>query len=150
LHFFSISTIQTFLIKTIQDLFTDFIRRAIHNCDEEKILSILSSKKGELKSFLCKKNTSQAMVQMMDQAWESLLKCSLKPNPGNAQDVDSIVSAIDSTYSKTTSGFSTTAQSEFKKLFVEIVCTAFTVCTTVPTKNPPRFGAHKKVRTKKN
>ena len=90
------------------------------------------------------------MVQMMDQAWESLLKCSLKPNPGNAQDVDSIVSAIDSTYSKTTSGFSTTAQSEFKKLFVEIVCTAFTVCTTVPTKNPPRFGAHKKVRTKKN
>ena len=60
---------------------------------------------------------------------------------------DSIVSAINRSYSEISSGYITSAQMEFDKLFVKVVCTAFTVCSTVPTKNTPSFERHRPFTT---
>ena len=56
--------------------------------------------------------------------------------------------AINLAYSETTSGHATSAQAEFNKLFVKIVCTAFAVCTTTPPKNILTFEVHMKYESK--
>ena len=44
-------------------------------------------------------------------------------------------------------GHITSAQSEFNKLFVKVVCTAFSVFSTLPTKNAPCFEARQHFET---
>ncbi len=83
----------------------------------------------------------------MNQAWDSLLSKTLRIVSDDHTDKSSILLAINQSYSETTTGPITRAQREFDKLFVKIVCTAFSVCTTEPTKNFPRFESQKKSKT---
>ncbi len=48
------------------------------------------------------------------------------------------------------SGHITSAQYEFDKLFVKVVCTAFSACSTAPTKNAPHFEAHQHFETSRS
>ena len=99
------------------------------------------------KPFLCESDTDDNSLSVMNQAWEALLCCTLRQTSDENYNPESIISAINRTYCETTSGHITSAQSEFDKLFVKIVCTAFSVCTTDPTKNVSRFESHRMVKT---
>jgi hypothetical protein len=80
----------------------------------------------------------------MNQAWEALLCCTLRQVSDENYNPERIFSAINQMYCETTSGHITSAQSEFVKLFDNNVFTAFSVCTTAPTKNVPRFESYQK------
>lgn len=69
------------------------------------------------------------MLGLMDQTWERL-KPGIKENKNNC----SIISPINMTYSKTTPVHVTSIQAEIDKLFMNIICTAYAVYTTLPTK----------------
>ena len=99
------------------------------------------------KPFLCESDTNDNSLAVMNQAWEALLCCTLGQVSDENYNPESIISAINQTYCETASGHITSAQAEFDKLFVKIVCTAFSVCTTAPTKNVPRFESHRKAKT---
>ena len=83
----------------------------------------------------------------MEQAWEALLSNTLLPVKDADVKEDSIVSAINRSYSEISSGYIMSAQTEFDKLVVKVVCTAFTVCSTAPTKNIPSFEHHRDYST---
>jgi hypothetical protein len=95
------------------------------------------------KPFLCESDTTEDSVRIMEQAWDALLSNTLVQVREENIKQDSILSAINHAYSEVASGHITSAQTEFDKLFVKVVCTAFSVCTTAPTKNTPRFECHK-------
>ena len=61
----------------------------------------------------------------MEQAWEALLSTTLLQVKDADVKEDSIVSAINRSYSEISSGYITSAQTEFDELFVKVVCTAF-------------------------
>jgi hypothetical protein len=46
------------------------------------------------------------------------------------------------------SGYATSAQAEFDKFFVKIICAAFAFCLTAPMKNILSFEAHRKYENK--
>jgi hypothetical protein len=94
-------------------------------------------------SFLCESDTTEDSVQIMEQAWEALLCNTLRQVSDEDTNQDSIISAINHCYSEIASGYITSAQTEFDKLFVKVVCTAILVCTTAPNKNIPHFELHK-------
>jgi uncharacterized protein YsxB (DUF464 family) len=96
-----------------------------------------------LHPFLCESDTTEESVKILEQAWEALLSNTLRQVSDEDIKQDSIISAINHSYSEIASGHITSAQTEFDKLFVKVVCTAFSVCTTAPTKNIPRFESHK-------
>ena len=79
----------------------------------------------------------------MEQAWDALLSNTLVQVKEENIKQDSILSAINCTYIKVASGHITSVQMQFDKLFVKVVCTTFSLCTTAPTKNTPRFEHHK-------
>ena len=64
------------------------------------------------------------MIGLVDQAWNSPLKCTMQSGMDENKDKDNIFSAINMTYSETTSRHATSVQAEFAKLFAMIVCTA--------------------------
>jgi hypothetical protein len=63
----------------------------------------------------------------MEQAWEALLSNTLLPVKDEDVKEDSIISAINRSYIEISSSYITSARAEFDKLFVKVVCTAFTV-----------------------
>ena len=79
----------------------------------------------------------------MEQEWDALLSNTLVQVKEENIKQDSILSSINRTYSEVASGHITSAQTQFDKLFVKVVFTAFTVCTTASTKNTPHFECHK-------
>ena len=83
----------------------------------------------------------------MEQAWEALLSNTLLQVKDADVKEDSIVSAINRSYSEISSGYITSVQMEFDKLIVKVVCTVFTVCSTAPTKNTPSFERHRHFMT---
>ena len=101
------------------------------------------------KPFLCESDITEDSVRIMEQAWDALLSNTLVQVKEENIKQDSILSAINRTYIEVASGHITSAQMEFDKLFVKVVCTAFSVCTTAPTKNTPCFECHKNIRTLK-
>lgn len=94
------------------------------------------------KPFLCESDTNDNSLAVMNQAWEALLCFTLRQVNDENYNPESIISAINGMYRETASGHITSAQAEFDKLLVKIFCTAFSVCTTVPTKNIPCFESH--------
>ena len=95
------------------------------------------------KPFLCESDTNENSLSLWNQAWDALLSCTLRQVTDEDINPNSVLSAINRSYCELMSGHITSAQAEFDKLFVKVVCTAFCVCTTSPTKNFPRFESHK-------
>lgn len=102
----------------LKDLLPRFITRAVKGCG---LLSFLNSyqnyRDGEA-SFV-QEDYIQAMVDFMEQAWDYLLKCTLKPGTDENKDTGSIFSVINMTYSETTSGHATSMKAWFDKSFVK-------------------------------
>ena len=124
-----------------------FIRRAVLHCGVREVTRFLSSSSCILKPFLCKSDTTEDSVHIMEQAWEALLSNTLLPVKDGVVKEDSVVSAINHSYNEISSGYITSVQTEFDKLFVKVVCTAFTVCSMAPTKNIPSFEHHRDYST---
>ena len=99
------------------------------------------------KPFLCESDINDNSLAVMNQAWEALLCCTLGQVSDENYNPESIISAINQMYCETASSHITSAQAEFYKLFVKIVCTAFSVCTTAPTKNVPHFESQQNAKT---
>lgn len=114
----------------------------MEGCGLPEIYRILTNNSGMEKPFLCKNTTSKAMVGLMEQAWNFLLKCTLKPGTDANNNTDSIISIINMMYSVTISRQATCVQTELYKLFKKIACIAFAAWSTSPTKNIPSFDAH--------
>jgi hypothetical protein len=113
----------------------------------DEVIRFLSNSSCISKPFLCESDTTEDSVRIMEQAWEALLSNTLlKVTEADVKE-DSLVSAINHSYSEISSGYITSAQTEFDKLFVKVVCTAFSVCSTVPTKNSPNFERHRDFMT---
>ena len=98
---------------------------------------------------MCESDTTEESVKILEQAWEALLSNTLRQVSDEDIKQDSIISAINHSYSEIASGHTTSAQTEFDKLFVKLVCTAFLVCTTVPTKIIPCFELHESYKNSK-
>ena len=96
-----------------------------------------------LKPLLCESDTNKNSLSLWNQAWDALLSCTLRQVSDEDINPNSVLSAINGSYCELMSGHITSAQAEFDKLFVKIVCAAFTVCTMSPTKNFPCFESHK-------
>ena len=124
-----------------------FIRRAVLGCGLKDVVRFRSNTHCMSKPFLCESDTNNNSLAVMNQAWEALLCCTLRQVCDENYNPESIISAINWTYCETASGHITSTQAEFDKLFVKIVCTAFSVCTTAPTKNVPCFESHWKAKT---
>jgi hypothetical protein len=99
------------------------------------------------KPFLCESDTDDNSLVVMNQAWEALLCCTLRQVSDENYNPESIISAINRMYCETASSHITSAKAEFDKLFVKIVCTAFSVCTTAPTKYVQPFESHRNAKT---
>ena len=100
-----------------------------------------------VKTFFVWKRHTESSVALMNQSLDSLLSKTLRIVSDNDTDKEIILLVINWSYCETTTGPITSAQCEFDKFFVKIVCTAFSVCTTEPTKNFPRFESQKKSKT---
>ena len=72
------------------------------------------------KADLCKSNTSDVRISIMNQASGFLLKCTLKSVSNKNKDENSIMLTLNLTYSKTMSGHATLTQALFKKLIVKL------------------------------
>ena len=129
------------------DWYPEFIKRAVVRCGLHEVTRFLSKSHCMLNPFLCECNTTESSVTWMNQAWNSRLSKTLRIVSDDNTDKDSILSVINWSYNETTTGPITSAQCEIDKLFVKIVCTAFSVCTTAPTKNIPHFELHKKSKS---
>ena len=136
-----------FTLTSLLECLPSFIQRAVLHCGVSEVTRFLSNSSCISKPFLCESDTTEDSVRIMEQAWEALLSNTLLPVKDADVKEDSIVSAINRSYSEISSGYITSAQTEFDKLFVKVVCTAFSVCSTVPTKNSPTFERHRDFTT---
>ena len=136
-----------FTLTSLLECLPSFIRRAVLHCGVSEVTRFLSNSSCMTKPFLCESDTTEDSVRIMEQAWEALLSNTLLSVKDGVVKEDSIVSAINHSYSEISSGYITSVQTEFDKLFVKVVCTAFTVCSTAPTKNIPSFERHRDFTT---
>ncbi len=94
-------------------------------CGLHEVIRFLSNSHCMSKPLLCESDTTEDSVHILEQAWDALLSNTLVEVKEENIKQDSILSAINCTYSEVASGHITSAQTEFHKLSVKVVCTAF-------------------------
>ena len=87
-----------------------FIRRAVLGCGLHEVVHFLSNSHCMSKPFLCESDTTEDSVHIMEQVWDALLSNTLVQVKEENIKQDSILSAINRTYSKVASGHITSAQ----------------------------------------
>ena len=82
------------------DRFPGFIRRAILGCRLRQVVHFLSNSHCMSKLFLCESDTTEDSVHIMEQAWDALLSNTLVQVKEENIKQDSILPAINRTYSE--------------------------------------------------